>query len=455
MKKNWLFLVLVAMLALTACKPKSVITSSAPQPTATSAVEAAVPTPTDAVIVSSSIPSICTVTTLFATPEPTEAAVLSLFDPISAEDHRLGELDAKVTFLEYSDFQCPYCAAIAPVLEQLQAEYPQDVQVVFRNFPINGHPNALITAQAAEAAALQGKFWDMHDTIFATQQTWSEITPEQTEEMLISMAENLGLDVEQFTADLKSDLIVAKVLADQAKAVEIGIPGTPFLLINGRIYQGQSDLASLQSIVKLLLVEDRQFSSCPELTVDMDREYLATVKTEKGDFVIRLFADKAPTTVNSFIFLSRNGWFDDIIFHRVLPGFAVGEIAECRLYSTGFNHTYRLTTAAGSTYYLRAYRRGWRTLDDIRYELDLLNHLKHKSFPAAQPVPYRDGQYYCAVPAPEGRRYLALFTEARYTRHPSQADLHSAFQDHPLALDHFPTGTLVPAPRLGLGAAQP
>lgn len=321
MKKNWLFLVLVAMLALTACKPKSVITSSAPQPTATSAVEAAVPTPTDAVIVSSSIPSICTVTTLFATPEPTEAAVLSLFDPISAEDHRLGELDAKVTFLEYSDFQCPYCAAIAPVLEQLQAEYPQDVQVVFRNFPINGHPNALITAQAAEAAALQGKFWEMHDTIFATQQTWSEITVEQVEEMLIAMAENLGLDVEQFTADLKSDLIVARVLEDQAKAVEIGIPGTPFLLINGRIYQGQSDLASLQSIVKLLLLEDRQFSSCPELTVDMDREYLATVKTEKGDFVIRLFADKAPTTVNSFIFLSRNGWFDDIIFHRVLPGF--------------------------------------------------------------------------------------------------------------------------------------
>jgi cyclophilin family peptidyl-prolyl cis-trans isomerase/protein-disulfide isomerase len=321
MKKSWLFLVLVAVLALTACKPKSVITSSAPQPTATSAVEAAVPTPTDAVIVSSSIPSICTVTTLFATPEPTEAAVLSLFDPISAEDHRLGELDAKVTFLEYSDFQCPYCAAIAPVLEQLQAEYPQDVQVVFRNFPINGHPNALITAQAAEAAALQGKFWEMHDTIFATQQTWSEITVEQVEEMLIAMAENLGLDVEQFTADLKSDLIVARVLEDQAKAVEIGIPGTPFLLINGRIYQGQSDLASLQSIVKLLLLEDRQFSSCPELTVDMDREYLATVKTEKGDFVIRLFADKAPTTVNSFIFLSRNGWFDDIIFHRVLPGF--------------------------------------------------------------------------------------------------------------------------------------
>lgn len=321
MKKTWLFLVLVAMLALTACKPKSVITSSAPEPTATAVVDAVVSTPTSAAIVSSSIPSICTATTLFATPEPTEAAVLSLFDPISADDHILGELEAKITFLEYSDFQCPYCAAIAPVLEELQAEFPEDVKIVFRHFPINGHPHALITAQAVEAAALQGKFWEMHDTIFATQQTWSEVTVEQVEEMLIAMVENLGLDVEQFKADLKSDLIVAKVLADQAKAVEIGIPGTPFLLINGRIYQGQTDLASLQAIVKLLLLEDKQFKTCPELTIDTNKEYLATVKTEKGDFVIRLYADKAPTTVNSFIFLARNGWFDNIIFHRVLPGF--------------------------------------------------------------------------------------------------------------------------------------
>jgi len=96
----------------------------------------------------------------------------------------------------------------------------------------------------------------------------------------------------------------------------------------------------------------------------------------------------------------------------VLPGFAVGDVAGCRLYSTGFNHTYRVNTTDGRTYYLRAYRTNWRTLADIRYELDLLNHLKHKGFPAAQPVPYRDGQFFCTVPAPEGTRYLALFTEA-------------------------------------------
>jgi Ser/Thr protein kinase RdoA (MazF antagonist) len=97
---------------------------------------------------------------------------------------------------------------------------------------------------------------------------------------------------------------------------------------------------------------------------------------------------------------------------EVLPGFAVGEVSECRFYSGGFNHTYRVKTGDGRTYYLRAYRIQWRTLDDIQYELDVLNHLKHKGYPAAQPVPYKNGRFFCAVPAPEGQRYVALFTEA-------------------------------------------
>ena len=102
----------------------------------------------------------------------------------------------------------------------------------------------------------------------------------------------------------------------------------------------------------------------------------------------------------------------EALIDEVLPGFGLGEVGQCKLYSGGFNHTYRVKTTDGRTYYLRAYRIQWRTLDDIRYELDLLNHLKRKQFPAAQPVPYKDGQCFCAVPALEGRRYLALFTEA-------------------------------------------
>lgn len=95
-----------------------------------------------------------------------------------------------------------------------------------------------------------------------------------------------------------------------------------------------------------------------------------------------------------------------------LPRFGIGPVARCELYSAGFNHTYRVKTVRGVIYYLRAYRPQWRTLADIQYELDVLNHLKQKGFPAAQPVAFEDGRFFCAVAAPEGIRYLALFTEA-------------------------------------------
>ena len=97
---------------------------------------------------------------------------------------------------------------------------------------------------------------------------------------------------------------------------------------------------------------------------------------------------------------------------QILPGFGVKSVCESRFFSGGFNHTYRFKTEEGSTYYLRSYRPSWRTLADICYELDVLNHLKEKGFPAIRPVPYLDRNYYCAVSAAEGARYLALFTEA-------------------------------------------
>lgn len=102
----------------------------------------------------------------------------------------------------------------------------------------------------------------------------------------------------------------------------------------------------------------------------------------------------------------------EALVDEVLPGFAVGEIASCKFYSGGFNHTYQIKAKDGRTYYLRAYRLSWRTLEDIQYEFDVLDHLQRKGFPAARPVPYQDGKCFCAVPAPEGERYLALFTEA-------------------------------------------
>jgi Ser/Thr protein kinase RdoA (MazF antagonist) len=100
------------------------------------------------------------------------------------------------------------------------------------------------------------------------------------------------------------------------------------------------------------------------------------------------------------------------LINDILPGFGISEVKQCQFYSGGFNHTYRIKTIDGNSFYLRVYRFSWRTLADVQYELDVLNHLKHKGFPAIQPVSYINGQYYCEVSAPEGPRILALFTEA-------------------------------------------
>jgi Ser/Thr protein kinase RdoA (MazF antagonist) len=131
------------------------------------------------------------------------------------------------------------------------------------------------------------------------------------------------------------------------------------------------------------------------------------------------------------------------LIRDVLPGYSLGEIADCKYYSGGFNDTFRVVAAGGRVFYMRAYRPLWRTLADIQYELDLLNHLKQKGFPAVQPFLFEDGRYFCAVEAPEGRRYLALFTEApgpeiSYEQEPAQiaqrygkavAEMHNALED--------------------------
>jgi cyclophilin family peptidyl-prolyl cis-trans isomerase len=207
------------------------------------------------------------------------------------------------------------------VLGQLTKTFPQDVQIVYRHFPLHGHDKSMLAAQAAEAAGKQGKFWEMYDAIFSGQDTWAADQPDQFETWLVEQARGLSLDTAKFETDLKSDEIVKKVTQAQADAMNIPIPGTPFILINGKPYEGPRDAESLTAIVNLTMLEERQFSECPPMTIDAKKLYTATIKTDSGEIVVQLFPDKAPMAVNSFVFLAQHGWFDNTIFHRVLPGF--------------------------------------------------------------------------------------------------------------------------------------
>jgi cyclophilin family peptidyl-prolyl cis-trans isomerase len=118
---------------------------------------------------------------------------------------------------------------------------------------------------------------------------------------------------------LKREDIVAKVQQAWEGGQKIGLPGTPLILINGQIYGGPRDYTSLHDIIELIVLGKQQYTSCPAVTIQQNKQYIATLHTQKGNVVIQLFADKAPMTVNSFLFLARNGWYDNITFHRVLP----------------------------------------------------------------------------------------------------------------------------------------
>ncbi len=210
------------------------------------------------------------------------------------------------------------------MLAQIQNEYPDDVRLAYRHFPlVSIHDKAALAAQASEAAGRQDQFWPMHDLLFERQLQWSGLSVDEFQDWLVERAGELGMDSDQFTIDLESQDIVDFVQSTWDRGVEIGIPGTPFLVVDGQPWPQNLPLTpeNVRAIIELKLLEKHQFTSCPPMTIDPSRQYIATIETEAGEIVIELFPDKAPVAVNSFVFLAENGWFDSVTFHRVIENY--------------------------------------------------------------------------------------------------------------------------------------
>jgi protein-disulfide isomerase len=161
-----------------------------------------------------------------------------------ARDHVLGPAGAPVTLVEYGDYECPYCGAAHPAVRELARRMGDRVQVVFRHLPLpNRHPHALAAAEAAEAAAAQGRFWEMHDLLFAHQ---GDLEPDD----LRGYARELGLDLERFNADLAGHRMRARVEEDLESAERSGARGTPAFFLNGEPYEGFYDAESLEDAAR-------------------------------------------------------------------------------------------------------------------------------------------------------------------------------------------------------------
>ncbi len=260
----------------------------------------------------------CRLRSFQPTPNPTET---SLFPPPQDTDWAKGPSDAYVTIIEYADFQSFECANLAPILARLGRQFPEDLRLIFRHFPLDIHDKAQQAARAAEAAGLQGMFWEMHDLLFTKRDAWVALPPEEFEAWLADQVIFLGLDLAQFNNDAQSAAVISLVQQAWEDNAAIGMPGTPFLVINGRPYTGPLSYSYLEAVIKVTLLEKRQYSDCPPMSIDPQKRYVAVLHTTKGDIVIELYADQAPVAVNNFIFLAKQGWYDGVMFHRVLPGY--------------------------------------------------------------------------------------------------------------------------------------
>lgn len=355
------FILIIAALALSACTALPTTAVSTPLPTQNLVLATATqgvtpvptipPTPTTTleptVTIVPSGPATCQVTAAIPTPNPTAAAQ---FPSVTDSDWSTGPANALITIIEYGDYQDTSSAQLYSALQQLLQKYPQDVRLVFRHFPLSEqYDKDVLSAQAAEAAGAQGKFWEFSNALYTNQKDWTGKLTDDFTTWAVAQATSLGLNADQFKTDMLSQDTVNKVAAARSQAVSLIQAGTlttdPFLFFNEFSISSPYNLDILTEYVEYFKLSARAFTACPPMGIDSSKTYTATLHTEKGDIVIQLYADKAPWAVNSFVYLANQGWYNGSGFFRVIPGYLAqaGDPSNSGLGNPGYTFSDELT----------------------------------------------------------------------------------------------------------------
>lgn len=170
---------------------------------------------------------------------------------ITAEDHIKGAEDGTVTLVEYGDFQCPACGNAYPLVKQLTEDYPEKLQVVYRHFPLPSHAHAYDAARASEAAAEQGKFWEMHDVLFEKQEEWSQ--DPNARSVFEDYAQELQLDIDQYKNDF--DNASGRVDRDKNIGSQLGVASTPTFYLDGEQLQNPRTYEEFAQIIEEAIAE--------------------------------------------------------------------------------------------------------------------------------------------------------------------------------------------------------
>ena len=176
---------------------------------------------------------------------------IPLPNELTGEDWIKGNPDAEVVLIEYSDFQCPACASFYVIVEEILDEFGSHMQFAYRHFPLKSiHDKASLAGQAAEAAGLQGKFWEMYAEIFENQAMWKQLSVNDAENYFTKYAANLDLDQKQFIEDLNSSKVENLVEAEFKSAREGGLNSTPTFFLNGEKIENPKDLQEFRTLIR-------------------------------------------------------------------------------------------------------------------------------------------------------------------------------------------------------------
>jgi cyclophilin family peptidyl-prolyl cis-trans isomerase/protein-disulfide isomerase len=254
-----------------------------------------------------------------STPPPPAPTSLPLPE-ISPSDWSLGPLDAPATLLVYADFQSPGSVNVLRDALQLADAHPEGLRLVFRHNPlIPSFDKDSLAGQAVEAAGTQGEFWRMTRALVERHAEWSVQSPADFRLWLIDLADELGLEVSGFRADLDHGRYAAFMLASYEDALASGLPGPPVLFLNSLLFRVPPTRENLEAAVRLEILASQSFAERPAQTIREGADYFATLVMDEGEIVIQLLPESAPMAVNSFVFLARQDWFDGTAIYLVVP----------------------------------------------------------------------------------------------------------------------------------------
>lgn len=218
---------------------------------------------------------------------------------IRPDSYRLSTPSATVTLVEFGDYQCPACGAYHPVVKQLLLDFKDSLSFVFREFPLPMHPNGPISAQAAQAAGKQGKYWEMHNMLYEKQAEWSEGNDART--FILGYAKDIGLNVAQFTKDLDSTEIKNIVDRDTQDGNSLGVNATPTFYLNGEKLENPGNLADFESLIKAAINKAPKPSISPTETYHVHANIKVVVDGTPIDFSQAKYQSNNGKDLNEFI----------------------------------------------------------------------------------------------------------------------------------------------------------